>query len=80
MILRGIVIADKVYGGKFVTKEGKQVFDLLDNGKAFDHDLKDLLTDSAFKQLPYDIEIAAHKLAQCPLNFKNPDLEKKKIA
>ena len=75
MILRGIVVADKVFGGKFVTKEDKQVFEYLEQGRTFDHDLKDFLADSCIKHLPYDIEVASHKLQPGPLNFKNPEFE-----
>lgn len=80
MILRGIVIADKVYGGKFVTKEDKQIFEHFDYGRTLDFDLKDLLTDSAVKHLPYDVEIANHKLNPGPLNFKNPEFEQMKLS
>lgn len=80
MILRGIVIADKVYGGKFITKEDKQVFEYLDHGRTFDHDVKDLLTDACIKHLPYDVEIAPHRLQPGPLMFKNEEFEQMKLS
>lgn len=76
MILRGLCIADRLFGGTFgYTERGDKEFSLNKNQK-FDQDLQGFLKDSNNDQMTYPMDIAKHKIKLGGLRQKfDPDYD-----
>lgn len=62
MILRGLIIADKLFGGQFnIESNGEKTYKV-HSKKYFDQELENYLTGNLRKSLPYPVEISEFKL------------------
>ena len=74
MILRGVCIGDRVFGGNLVYDEDqKRKFEYNETNQ-LDDDLIALLKDNKYEKLPYGMDIAPHKLFPTLCMFKD-DIE-----
>lgn len=74
MILRGLCIGDKLFGGEFGYNENQDKEFKLKKRDKFDNELHKILSGENQERLPYEMDIAKHKIKQGGVKEKfDPD-------
>jgi hypothetical protein len=73
MILRGIVVGERVFGGVLDTTDTEKPQFKFGKSDIFDKELSSILSGDQVKQLPNPMDIAGHKLIPTDCVFKDFD-------